>query len=274
MIAETHKTSALAIRFENHTMDDALLDRYSRHILLPEIDITGQRKLASAHALIIGLGGLGSPVAMYLASSGLGHLTLCDPDKVELSNLQRQIIHGTSDIGRVKSISAADRLSELNSNCHVNAIDHALHGEELINIVGQANIVIDATDNFETRFLLNQVCVDTHTPLVSGAVTRFEGQLSLFHANHDQPCYRCLYPDDTSMKEGNCSERGVLAPFAGVIGSLMACETIKWITGAGECLTGKLLTINAKSMRWRQLQLNKDPYCPVCSQITTNYNTA
>lgn len=255
-------------------MKDELLNRYSRHILLPEIDIAGQQRLAAAHALIFGLGGLGSPVAMYLASSGIGQLTLCDPDRVELSNLQRQVIHGTSDIGRIKSQSAADTLRDLNPACHIETVTHILHGAELEQAVRQASIVIDATDNFDSRYALNRACVGTGTPLVSGAVTKFEGQLSIFHASENRPCYHCLYPDETSPGNGHCSENGVLAPFAGVIGCLMACETIKWLCGAGDCLLNQLLTINIKTLSWRTTRIHKDTHCPVCTGAASRFSAA
>ena len=250
--------------------NDALLDRYSRHILLPEINNAGQQALTSAHVLLIGLGGLGSPAAMYLASSGIGKLTLADPDRVELSNLQRQILHDSQDIGRLKTESARNKLDRLNPHCRVDTIDGFLHGKALHEAIAAASIVLDASDNFATRFAVNEGCVANNTALISGAVIRFEGQLSLYHASAQQPCYRCLYPDDTAVDRGNCSDSGVLAPLAGVIGSLMACEAIKWLTGAGETLLGQLLTINILKKQWKTIGIHKDPACPVCAAGAKN----
>ena len=257
----------MPISSDSNLTDDTLLERYSRHILLPEIGIAGQQALSTAHALIIGLGGLGSPAAMYLASSGIGKLTVADSDRVELSNLQRQILHDSRDIGRPKTASAQDSLIELNPNCRIKTINQSLLGRELTEAVREADIILDASDNFETRFAVNQACVENSRPLVCGAVIRFEGQLSLFHTSESQACYRCLYPEHTAPDAGNCSDSGVLAPLTGVIGSLMACEAIKWLTGAGDCLQGQLLTINVLNMKWKIIKLRKDPACPVCSAI-------
>ena len=244
---------------------DALLNRYSRHILLPEINNAGQQALTSAHVLLIGLGGLGSPAAMYLASSGIGNLTLADPDRVDLSNLQRQLLHDSHDIGRLKTESARDTLARLNPHCHVATIDGFLHGKALHQAIAEADLVLDASDNFATRFAVNEGCVAANKVLISGAVIRFEGQLSLYHTSAQQPCYRCLYPDDSSGDSGNCSDSGVLAPLAGVIGSLMACEAIQCLTGAGETLLGQLLTINILKNQWKTVDIHKDPACPVCA---------
>lgn len=240
--------------------------RYSRHIQLVSIGVEGQRRLLHSRALIVGLGGLGSPAAMYLAASGVGHLTLADFDHVELSNLQRQIIHGTSDLGRHKVQSARDRLLELNPDVTVTALPRALDGEELEEEVARADVVLDASDNFETRFELNRTCVTARTPLVSGAAIRMEAQLSVFEpARPNCPCYRCLYSDESATAE-SCAAFGVLAPLLGVIGSLQAVEALKVLLGIGSRLTGRLMLFDALQMEWRSVRLRKDPRCPVCGE--------
>ncbi len=248
-------------------MDDQQFTRYSRHMVLPQIGLEGQRKLLGARALIVGMGGLGSPVAMYLAASGVGRLVLADFDVVELSNLQRQILHATADVGRAKVDSAAETLSALNPDVTISTIAAVLDSDDpsLINEVGQADVVVDATDNFETRFALNRACVQTGTPLVSGAALRMDGQVTVFEpARPDSPCYRCLYADDSQSGEA-CSDVGVFSPLLGIIGSIQAAETIKLLVGAGETLTGRVLVIDALDMEWRTLRLRKDPACPVCT---------
>ena len=245
-------------------MDDSQLLRYSRHILLRQVDIAGQEKLLNARVLIIGLGGLGSPAAMYLAASGVGHLVIVDHDKVELTNLQRQIVHTTESIGQDKAASAARQLKALNPEITVTAINRRLEGAELTEQVRAADVVVDASDNFPTRFLLNAACVREETPLVSGAVVRFEGQVAVFRADlPDSPCYRCLY-HETSEPDEPCAEFGVLAPVAGIVGSIQAAETLKLLLGLGETLTGRVLLLDALAMEWRELRLRKDPHCPVC----------
>jgi len=247
-------------------MNDNQLLRYSRQIMLPQMDIAGQQRLLQSHALIIGLGGLGSPVAMYLAAAGVGQLTLVDFDEVDLSNLQRQIIHCHNDIGRAKVDSAADTLRALNAEITINTLNQKLTDEAFTQIIQQADVVIDASDNFATRFAINRVCVDTHTPLISGAAIRLEGQVSVFPntPGGDSPCYRCLY-DDIPEAEARCSETGVLAPVVGIIGSIQATETIKLLSGLGTPLAGRLLTLDASTLEFREIRLRKDPHCPVCS---------
>jgi adenylyltransferase/sulfurtransferase len=248
------------------------LTRYSRHIQLASIGLEGQRRLLDSRALIVGLGGLGSPAAMYLAASGVGHLTLVDFDHVELSNLQRQIIHRTSDLGRHKVQSARDRLLELNPDITVTALPRALDDEDLKQEVARADVVLDASDNFETRFELNRACVNTETPLVSGAAIRMEAQITVFQPAHpDSPCYRCLYADESGAGE-SCVAFGVLAPLLGVIGSLQAVEALKLLLGIGSSLTGRVMLFDALQMEWRTLRLRKDPHCPVCSQRTSAYS--
>jgi adenylyltransferase/sulfurtransferase len=245
------------------SLDDAQLLRYSRQIMLPQIDVAGQEKLLNAHALIIGLGGLGSPVALYLAAAGLGRLTLVDHDQVDLSNLQRQVIHGTPDIGRDKVESARDRIQAINPECHVECINQQLEGDALLEQARQADIAIECSDNFASRFALNQACIDTGTPLVSGAVIRMEGQLGVFDArDRAAPCYACLYREE-GEDENRCSETGVLAPVAGIIGSLQATESLKILLGL-PVDTGRLLLIDAERMQFRSMKLKKDPNCPVC----------
>lgn len=247
-------------------MNQQQLTRYRRHIQLASIGLEGQRRLLHSRALIVGLGGLGSPAAMYLAASGVGHLTLADFDHVELSNLQRQIIHGTSDLGRHKVQSARDRLLELNPDITVTALPRALDDEDLGQEVARADVVLDASDNFETRFELNRACVSAQTPLVSGAAIRMEAQLTVFEpARTDSPCYRCLYADEAGAEE-SCGAFGVLAPLLGVIGSLQAVEALKLLLGIGSRLTGRVMSFDALQMEWRTLRLRKDPHCPVCGQ--------
>ncbi len=245
-------------------MDDPQLLRYSRQILLPQIGIEGQQRLLAARVLIIGVGGLGSPVAMYLAASGVGHLVLVDHDKVELSNLQRQIVHTTDRIGVAKVVSAQQMLQALNPEVLVTAIAGQLDPEALVEQVQLADAVVDCSDNFATRFALNRVCVANKTPLISGAAIRLEGQVAVFRSDRaDSPCYRCLYKDMDELGE-SCSQTGVLAPLVGIIGSIQATETIKVLLDIGETLAGRLLLLDAFGMEWRSIKLRKDPDCPVC----------
>jgi len=245
-------------------MDDKQLLRYSRHILLPQVGIEGQQRLLEARVFLIGLGGLGSPVAMYLAASGVGHLVLVDHDRVELSNLQRQIAHSTNAIGIDKVASAKQTLQALNPGVRITTFNKVLNADELTEQVQLADVVVDASDNFATRFALNRICVAQKKPLVSGAAIRMEGQVTTFRADQpDSPCYRCLYKDMDELAE-TCSETGVLAPVVGIIGSIQAVETLKVLTGAGQTLTGRLLILDAQTMEWRELRLRKDPDCPVC----------
>ncbi len=249
-------------------MNDEQLLRYSRQIMLPQVDIAGQQKLLQSKVLIIGLGGLGSPVAMYLASAGVGHLTLCDHDKVEISNLQRQIVHSTADLGKSKVQSAAETLLALNPEVQLNLADHQLHNAELRQHISNVDVVVDASDNFRTRFQLNDVCVKMNKPLVSGAAIRMEGQVSVFHnENPLSPCYRCLYKDEDDYTE-TCSETGVLAPVVGMIGTIQATETLKVLLNIGQTLMGRLMLLDAVAMEWRTIKLRKDPQCPVCSHTT------
>jgi adenylyltransferase/sulfurtransferase len=246
-------------------MNDAQLLRYSRQIMLPQIDIDGQERLLAARALIIGAGGLGSPVAMYLATAGIGHIAIADPDHVELSNLQRQLLHHDNDIGRNKANSAADSLKQLNPEIRVSPIAAALRGEALDEEVRLANIVLDCSDNFATRFAVNHACVKHRTPLVSGAAIRMEGQLAVFDSRaENSPCYHCLYKEGEEDDQ-TCSSNGVLSPIVGIIGSLQALEAIKLLAAVGENLAGRLIVFDGFTHEWRTLVLKKDPACSICS---------
>jgi len=245
-------------------MNDEQLLRYSRQIMLPSIGIEGQERLLAARVLLIGLGGLGSPAAMYLAAAGVGTLTLVDFDRVDLSNLQRQIIHSSQRIGTAKVESARETLLGINPDCRIETIDRLLEPEELNDEISRADLVIDGSDNFTTRFAVNDACVAQQTPLVSGAAIRMEGQVSVFSGQPGDPCYRCLYGGGAELDE-TCSENGVLAPLVGIIGSMQATEAIKVLTRAGTPLVGRLMLLDALHMEWRTLKLKADPACPVCS---------
>jgi adenylyltransferase/sulfurtransferase len=245
-------------------MDDKQLLRYSRHILLPQIDVRGQEKLLASRVLIVGLGGLGSPVAMYLAASGVGNLVLVDHDRVDLTNLQRQIVHATERVGQDKTTSAAHGLAALNPGVRVTTINQKLEGAALEEQVQQVDAVVDTTDNFASRFAINAACMRAGKPLVSGAVVRFEGQVAVFPPGG--PCYRCLYAEGGGPDEA-CATLGVLAPAAGIIGSIQAVETLKLLLGIGQTLAGRLLLFDALNMEWREIRLRKDPLCPVCGEI-------
>ena len=248
-------------------MRDDQFTRYSRHMVLSQIGLQGQRRLLAARVLLVGAGGLGSPIAMYLAASGIGQLVIADFDVVELSNLQRQILHTSNDIGRAKVESGKETLEALNPDVEILTINRVFDedDDELINEVEKADVVVDGTDNFETRFALNRACVATKTPLVSGAALRTDGQVTVFDSRDpESPCYRCLYTEDSSEGEA-CSNVGVFSPLLGIIGSIEAAETIKILIGAGDTLTGRVVVIDVLSMEWRSLKLKKDPGCPVCS---------
>jgi len=248
-------------------MDDQQLLRYSRQIMLPEMDIGGQQKLLDASVLVIGMGGLGCPVAMYLAAAGIGRLILADDDTVELTNLQRQIAHSQADIGSSKVESARDTLIGLNSDVELTLLNARMEGEDLERAVNNVTVVVDATDNFKTRFAINNACLKFKVPLVSGAAIRMEGQVAVFDSNHnDSPCYQCLYREGDD-EEASCSQNGVMSPIVGIIGSVQAMETIKVITGIGESLVGRLLLLDAKTMQWRELRLPRDSKCPACANV-------
>ncbi len=245
-------------------MNDQQLLRYSRQILLPHIDYAGQQRLLASHVLIVGLGGLGSPVALYLAAAGVGHLILNDHDVVELSNLQRQIIHQQDNIGVSKVVSAKKTIQQLNNDPHITLLCEKLSTQHLAQWVKNADIVVDASDNFSTRFRLNALCVQNNTPLVSGAAIRMEGQISSYANTLDSPCYRCLYSDNLSKEDNNCSNNGILASVVGMIGTMQATEVLKILLGIGKPLYGRLLLLDALNMEWRMIKVKKDPACPVC----------
>ena len=245
-------------------MNDENLLRYSRHIMLPELDIKGQEDLLSATATIIGLGGLGSPAAIYLAASGIGSLILVDDDRVENSNLQRQIIHTEDSVGQDKVESAKKTIAKISKATKVETINRRLTDGQLLSVFNQSDVVLDATDNYSTRYALNKASLKTQTPLVSGAAIRFEGQVTVFDPRlNSSPCYQCLYQEGSDA-DLNCAENGVIAPLTGIVGTMQAMETIKLITNLGENLTGIVLYIDAKRMDIRRLKLSKDPNCPAC----------
>lgn len=245
-------------------MDDQQLLRYSRQILLPQIDVDGQQRLLDSRVLIVGVGGLGSPVALYLAAAGVGELVLADPDQVDLTNLQRQIIHHSADIGRDKVASAAERLAAINPQVGCRQLPVALADDALLTAVGEVDLVLDCSDNFATRHAVNRACVQLGKPLVSGAAIRLEGQLSVFDPRRDDsPCYQCLYGDGDEQAL-SCSEAGVVGPLVGLVGSLQALEALKLLVGFGEPLVGRLLLIDALDGRFRELRVRRDPGCACC----------
>ncbi len=247
-------------------MNDTQLLRYSRQILLPDIDIKGQEKLLDSKVLIIGMGGLGSPVAMYLASAGVGTLGICDFDRVELSNLQRQIMHSNESIGLLKVDSAEQSIQGINPEIRLIKFSKKLDSNRLSQTVQQYDLVIDCSDNFSTRFAINQSCFDNKIPLVSGAVIRMEGQVSVYDSRvQDSPCYQCLYGDMVEIAD-SCSHNGVLAPVAGIIGSIQATEALKCLVGGLPTLVGRLLIHDAKEMLFREIKLKRNPNCPCCGQ--------
>jgi adenylyltransferase/sulfurtransferase len=246
-------------------LTDEQLLRYSRHILLPEIGIDGQEKLLGAHALIVGAGGLGSPVSLYLAASGVGRITLCDHDRVDLTNLQRQIVHDSASLGLTKVESARRRLAQINPESRIRAIPERLQGERLEQLVAEADVVIDGTDNFATRHAINRACVRHRKPLVSGAGVRFDGQVAVFDLRRDDsPCYHCLFPEEGELEDMRCAVMGVFAPLVGMIGTVQAAEALKLLIGIGVPLTGRLLLLDALSMQWRSVTLSRDPGCKAC----------
>jgi adenylyltransferase/sulfurtransferase len=257
-------TNMLSKNKNSLTFSNEQLLRYSRQMMLPEIDAEGQQRLVEARVLIIGLGGLGSAASAYLAAAGIGHLVLVDFDRVDLSNLQRQIVHSTPDIGKLKVDSAREYLAALNPEIKISMIDHMLENDELEREISAADVVVDASDNFNTRFANNVICVKTKTPLVSGAAIRFEAQVSVFNPAHpESPCYRCLYGNETQVDQ-TCTANGVIAPLLGIIGSIQACEAMKLIMGIGKTLEGRLLLLDVMNMEWHTAKLPKDPGCPVC----------
>lgn len=256
--------SLLTSAQSTQSMNDTQLLRYSRQIMLPLCDIEGQEKLLNAKVLIVGAGGLGSPASMYLAAGGVGTLTIYDNDEVDLSNLQRQIAHHTADIGIDKVISTHQTLNNLNPEITVNAVKQRLSGRLLAEEVEKADVVLDCSDNFATRFAINSTCVQYQTPLVSGAAIRFEGQVSVFTpGRNNSPCYNCLYSHDGEELQ-NCAINGVIAPLTGIIGSIQALEAMKLIIDIGKTLTGRLLLLDGLTMEWNMMKLKQNPACPTC----------
>ncbi|MGV3582661.1 MAG: HesA/MoeB/ThiF family protein [Methylophilus sp.] len=247
-------------------MNDNQLLRYSRHILLPQIEYEGQQMLIQSQALIVGAGGLGSPVVLYLAASGVGKLTICDFDQVDLTNLQRQIIHTTQSVGINKAVSAQQTIYEINPEVEVTTIQKKSSEAEFSELIAQADVVIDCSDNFATRYTLNRLCFMHKKPLVSGAAVKFEGQITVFDfRNENSPCYHCLYPDVGTDQEMRCAENGVFAPLVGMIGTMQAAEALKCLMRIGENLQGRLLLLDALTAEWRTIKLARDPACSVCS---------
>ncbi len=245
-------------------MKDEQLLRYSRQIMLPEMDVSGQQKLIDATVLIVGMGGLGCPAAMYLAAAGVGHLIIADDDVVELTNLQRQIAHSQSNIGEPKVNSVQKTLLGLNPDLKITALHKRLSGEDLSQAVSQADLVVDACDNFTTRFAINRSCIEHRKPLVSGAAIRMEGQVAVFDSRDTQsPCYQCLYSEGED-EDVSCSQNGVMAPLVGIIGAVQAMEAIKILTGIGCSLAGRLLLLDASNLQWREMKLPRDRKCDVC----------
>ena len=248
-------------------MNDQQLLRYSRHVLLPQIDIDGQGRLLVARALVVGAGGLGSPAAMYLASAGIGTLVLADGDTVDLTNLQRQILHRNAAVGRPKAESGRDTLADLNPECKVVPLVERLAGARLEAEIAAADVVLDCSDNFATRHAVNRACVNLRKPLVSGAAIRFDGQVSVFDARQAaSPCYNCLFPEGQGVEEMRCAVMGVFAPLTGIIGCMQAAEALKLLIGCGETLAGRLLLLDGLAMEWRSIKVPRDPGCAVCGQ--------
>jgi len=248
-------------------MDDAQLLRYSRHILLPELGLEAQEKFAAANALVIGAGGLGAPVAQFLVAAGVGTLTLCDPDTVDLTNLQRQILYSTPDVGTAKVTAAKARLAAINPNVHIDALEARVGPPELASLVARADVVLDCSDNFATRHAVNRACVAAGVPLVSGAAIRFDGQVAVFDTrNPDSPCYHCLFGEGEELEATRCAVMGVFAPVVGIIGATQAAEALKLIAAAGLPLAGRLLLLDALTMTWREVRVPRDPQCPVCGR--------
>lgn len=247
-------------------MKDDDLKRYSRHILLSEIDYNGQQKLLSSHVLIIGAGGLGSPASIYLAASGIGKITICDYDDVDVSNLQRQILHQDYSINQNKAISARNFLNKVNPNIKIIAVKEKLNAEQVTDLVKDVDVILDCSDNFETRYSLNKIACSQKIPLVSGAAIKFDGQICVFDfQDNTTPCYQCLFPDSSTDEELRCSDHGVLSPVVGVIGTIQAVETIKLLLNIGGSSRGKLLIYDAKNMHWSEMYFKKDPQCVICA---------
>ncbi|MDR3479140.1 MAG: HesA/MoeB/ThiF family protein [Burkholderiaceae bacterium] len=246
-------------------MNDNQLLRYSRHILMDDFGIEGQERLLDAHALIIGAGGLGSPAAMYLASAGVGKITLADNDTVDLTNLQRQIMHDTAKVGAAKAVSGKQTLERINPEIEVVALQERLSGARLDELVGSAQVVLDCSDNFATRHAVNRACVAQRVPLVSGAAIQFDGQISVFDPRSaTSPCYACLFPPEQAFEEAQCALMGVFSPLVGIIGAMQAAEALKLLAEIGGSLAGRLLLLDARSMEWTSIKIERNDWCSVC----------
>jgi adenylyltransferase/sulfurtransferase len=246
--------------------DEQLL-RYSRHILLDALGIEGQERILGGHALVVGAGGLGCPAALYLASAGIGRLTLVDDDTVDLTNLQRQVLHTRERVGMAKVESARVALHAINPDVAVVPLRERLAGERLADLVATSDIVLDCSDNFATRHAINRTCVEQRKPLVSGAAIRFDGQVSVYDLRRDDaPCYHCLFPEGDDVEEVRCAVMGVFAPLTGIVGTMQAAEALKLVAGIGEPLNGRLLLLDALEMEWRSVTFGRDPACPVCAR--------
>ncbi|MFC7462461.1 HesA/MoeB/ThiF family protein [Hydrogenophaga defluvii] len=246
-------------------MNDEQLLRYSRHILLDELGIEGQERLLASHALVIGAGGLGSPVALYLASAGVGHITLMDHDTVDATNLQRQIAHTLARVGMAKAASAREAMSAINPDPQINTVLQRADATLLDQLVPQAQVVLDCTDNFATRHAINRACVRHGVPLVSGAAIRFDGQLAVYHPRGgNSPCYACVFPESEDMEEVRCATMGVFAPLVGIVGTMQAAEALKILSGMGSQLVGRLLMLDGRSMAFTDIRMDRQPGCPVC----------
>ncbi len=251
-------------------MNDEQLLRYSRHILLDEIGIEGQEKLLASHVLIIGAGGLGSPAALYLGSAGVGHITLVDHDRVDATNLQRQIAHTLARIGELKAKSVVQAVAALNPDVKVTPV--AEHADEALldKLVPEADLVLDCTDNFATRHAINRACVKHRKPLVSGAAIRFDGQVAVYDSrNAESPCYACVFPESDLPEETRCATMGVFAPLVGIVGTVQAAEALKLLCGIGQALTGRLLMLDGRGMEWHDMKLTRNSACTVCGSFTS-----
>ena len=247
-------------------MDDTQLLRYSRHILLNELGIDGQEKLLASHALIIGAGGLGSPVSLYLGSAGVGHITVVDHDEVDATNLQRQIAHTLDRVGQSKAESVRTAIAQINPDVRVTPITQRADEALLDTLVAQADVVIDCCDNFETRQAVNKACVVHHKPLVSGAAIRMDGQVSVFDSTQaDAPCYACIFPPEQLPEETRCATMGVFAPLVGIIGTVQAAEALKILSGMGSHMAGRLLMLDGRELSWTDIRMQRNPDCPVCA---------
>ena len=249
-------------------MDDSQLLRYSRHILLDDIGIEGQQRILAGRVLVLGVGGLGSPAVLYLATAGVGHITLVDHDTVDLTNLQRQIAHTQARMGQAKVDSARQAMLAINPSLNITTVCERADRARLDALVAQADVVLDCSDNFSTRQALNAACVQHRVPLVSGAAIRFDGQLAVYDPRQaDSPCYACVFPPDIALEETRCAMMGVFAPLVGIIGSMQAAEALKLLSGAGEPAVGRLLMLDGRSMRWTDIRLPRNPHCPVCAGV-------